>query len=236
MRQLVVFDFDWTLVDQDTDFWILETLDISLRRKMEDLMQTEEWTDNISARMKELHAKGFTREDVESALKNLPFHPAMLRTIRYLKSISSTVLCLSSANNVFIDVILEDNDIKDHFAEVITNPAKWDEGSGALLIRRRIEREDPQHNCPNKCYPNMCKGQELESFIARQGGNFDRIVYLGDGSNDYCPLLSLRSSDYALVRKRRTLEGKVRATEGDLKCQVRYWDGAWEVEEFFKQL
>jgi len=235
MRQLVVFDFDWTLVDQDTDFWVLETLDISLRRKMEDLMPTEEWTDNISARMKELHAKGFTREDVENTLKDLPFHPAMQRTIRHLKSISSTILCLSSANNVFIDTILEDKKLADHFAEVITNPARWDE-SGLLLIRRRIERGDPQHNCPNSCYQNMCKGQELESFIARQGGAFDRIVYLGDGLNDYCPLLSLRSSDYALVRKRRGLEPKVRATEGDLKCQVRYWDGAWEVEEFFKQL
>lgn len=79
-----------TLVDHDTDFYVLETLDIELRRKMEDVLYTEEWTDNVSelfatlkckslmdlcrsARMKELHAKDVKREEIEAALNDLPF-------------------------------------------------------------------------------------------------------------------------------------------------------------------
>lgn len=237
MKQLVVFDFDWTLVDQDTDFYVLETLDISLRRKMEDLMDIEEWTDNISARVKELYAKGITRKDIENALCDLPFHPSMQRTVRQLKSgpEPSTILCLSSANQVFINTILEDKGLSSHFDGIVTNPAHWDD-SGLLIVRRLIEPHDPQHNCPNNCFPNICKGQELREFIARQGKEFDRVIYLGDGSNDFCPLLDLRDSDYALVRSGRGLEPKVRANESRLKCQIRYWDGAWEVEEFFKSI
>ena len=41
-----------------------------------------------------------------------------------------------------------------------------------------------------------------------------------------------------LCRRYRALERRIKQ-EGErrgLKCQVRYWAGAWEVEEIFKQL
>lgn len=38
-------------------------------------------------------------------------------------------------------------------------------------------------------------GEELEAFMARNGGweAFDQVVYVGDGGNDLCPALHLRS-------------------------------------------
>lgn len=40
----------------------------------------------------------------------------------------------------------------------------------------------------------ICLGEELENYIARKGGlaAFDRLVYIGDGSNDFCPILRYR--------------------------------------------
>lgn len=106
----------------------------------------------------------------------------MQRALRYLKSgpVESTVICISSANEVYIDTILkvltsitylifililtsrveQDKNLSNHFDEIITNPAYW-ESNGLLNIRRRIERDDVQHGCPNDCYPNMCKGEGL---------------------------------------------------------------------------
>lgn len=105
----------------------------------------------------------------------------------------------------------------------------------------------------------MLAGDELEAFLARHRPDFDRIIYVGDGSNDFCPILRLRryrsvscntmtrsdslcmsifSQDMILCRQYRGLEKRI-AKEGEkegLKCQVRYWAGAWEVEEIFKQL
>jgi len=46
------------------------------------------------------------------------------------------------------------------------------------------------------------------------------------------------SQDMVLCRAYRGLEKRI-AKEGQregLKCQVRYWAGAWEVEEIFKSL
>lgn len=48
----------------------------------------------------------------------------------------------------------------------------------------------------------------------------------------------LYSQDMVLCRRLRSLERRI-AREGQglgLKCQVKYWDGAWEVEEIFKGL
>ena len=35
-------------------------------------------------------------------------------------------------------------------------------------------------------------GEELSAFLARHQTAFDRIVYIGDGSNDFCPILRMR--------------------------------------------
>jgi hypothetical protein len=34
-KQLVVFDFDWSFVDQDTDRWVFEVLSTELRRLLQ---------------------------------------------------------------------------------------------------------------------------------------------------------------------------------------------------------
>ena len=38
----------------------------------------------------------------------------------------------------------------------------------------------------------LLAGQELEAFLKRQGVEYDRIIYVGDGSNDFCPVVTLR--------------------------------------------
>jgi pyridoxal phosphate phosphatase PHOSPHO2 len=135
----------------------------------------------------------------------------MVRAVTKLKAADNTTfLCLSNANTVFIPTILEDKGLSTLFDEVITNPAEWD-SSGLLKLRRRVDPEGPQHNCLVGCQPNMCKGwtqysitsdldntnfpfagEELTAYLQRKGVEFDRIVYVGDGNNDFCPVLRLR--------------------------------------------
>lgn len=106
----------------------------------------------------------------------------------------------------------------------------------------------------------MCKGEELEDYFRREGGRvqYNRIVYIGDGSNDFCPLLRLTrcvhpstfhlqnkqmakkaySNDLALVRYDYGLARRI-AKEGKsagMTVPVKYWDGAWEVELAFEEL
>jgi len=161
----------------------------------------------------------------------------MIRGVKNVKAAESpktSFLCISNANSVFIDTILKDKGLENLFDEIVTNPAEWD-SSGLLKLRRRVDPDGPQHNCSIGCSPNMCKGDELTNFLDRNPTTFDRLIYVGDGSNDYCPALRLRSQDILLCRRHRGLEQKI-AKLGGLKCQVKYWSGAWEVEEIFTKL
>ncbi|KZT10958.1 uncharacterized protein LAESUDRAFT_809809 [Laetiporus sulphureus 93-53] len=239
-KQLVVFDFDWSLADQDSDRWVFEVLAPELRRKMKTLKQEVQWTDLMASSLRELHAKGVAKEEIEDVLRKMPFHPAMARGVTDLKTRSTpktTFLCLSNANIVFISTILKAQGLDTLFEEVVTNPAEWDP-SGLLKLRRRVDPEGPQHQCKVGCSPNMCKGDELDAFLDRHRTQFDRIIYVGDGTNDFCAVLRLRSQDMVLCRRHRGLEKLITGYEEEsrLKCQVRYWAGAWEVEEIFKQL
>ncbi|KAI9511171.1 phosphatase phospho-type [Russula earlei] len=228
-RQLVVFDFDWSLADQDSDRWIFEVLAPDIRRKLKNIKPDHEWTDLVAQGLRELHERGITREDIEGALRIIPFHPAMIRGVKTLKAAAkpqTTFLCLSSANSVFISTILQSKGLQDLFAEIVTNPAEWDP-SGLLKLTRHIDPNGPQHHCPLRCNPNICKGQELDAFIKRK-----------DGSNDFCPAVRLRSQDIVLCRRYRELEHRIgrEGKSAGLVCEVRYWAGAWEVEEIFGQL
>ncbi|KIM74350.1 hypothetical protein PILCRDRAFT_828346 [Piloderma croceum F 1598] len=239
-RQLVVYDFDWSMADQDTDRWIFEVNAPDLRRKMKNLASEVQWTDLVAQTLREAHSRGVTREQIEHALKIMPFHPAMVRAITKLKITANpetTLFCLSNANVVFISTILESKGLTALFEEIVTNPAEWD-SSGLLNLRRKIDPSGPQHSCKIGCSPNMCKGDELDAFLERHQPDFDRVIYVGDGSNDYCPVVRLRSQDMVLCRRYRGLENRI-AKDGEkdgLKCQVKYWAGAWEVEEIFSQI
>ncbi|KIY43278.1 hypothetical protein FISHEDRAFT_53744 [Fistulina hepatica ATCC 64428] len=238
-RQLIVFDFDWqailmSLADQDTDRWIFEVLAPDLRRKMKGLKEQMQWTDLVAQSLREAHARGITREQIEHALQIMPFHPAMARAVSDMKAEGKTTFfCLSNANFIFITTILKSKGLTHIFDEIVTNPAEWDD-SGLLKLRRRIDPTGPQHRCHIGCQPNMCKGDELEAFLGRHG-SFDRVIYVGDGANDYCPAVRLREQDILLCRSYRGLEKRINK-DGGLKCKVVKWAGAWEVEEIFGKL
>ncbi|KAN0064618.1 hypothetical protein ACQY0O_002247 [Thecaphora frezii] len=244
-KQLIVFDFDWSLADQDTDRWVHEVLSPRLRAKLKQLRTSVQFTDLCAQLLVELHeVEGKSKQDIQDALRRMPMHPGMLRGVKDLKNdqnVDTTFFLLSNSNQIYIDTILEHHGLLPPtftlFTEIVTNPANWSP-AGCLELRRRIPADAPhQHTCTVGCSPNMCKGDELEAFLARHGGRaaFDRIIYVGDGGNDYCPLLRLGNNDLALVRRYRGLQTRIEK-EGNIKAGIRYWAGAWEVEGILGEL
>ena len=79
-------------------------------------------------------------------------------------------------------------------------------------------------------------GAELDAYRARHASeSYERTVYVGDGSNDFCPVLRLGPNDIAWVRRHRGLARRI-LEEGGVRCQVRYWTGAWEAEQLLQLL
>ncbi|GAA6032347.1 hypothetical protein JCM8097_008130 [Rhodosporidiobolus ruineniae] len=237
----IVSDYDWSLLDQDTDRYVFEVLSPDLRVSLRAHKGKLQWTDNCAEHLRRLHAEGKREEDIRAALRTAPLHIAMKRAILRAKAsvepkISFTIL--SNSNEVYIDTINKHNGIDEAVDEVITNPAEFND-DGLLVVRRRIDPNGPQHTCKVGCSPNLCKGDELEAWMERNGGwdSFEKVIYIGDGGNDLCPVLHLREQDTVLARSYRELFRKLQDKTGaqDVKCQVVHWGGAWEVEKWLKE-
>lgn len=156
------------------------------------------------------------------------------------RSSEITFICLSDSNTVFINTILEHHGLANLFSTINTNPSHFSpSNSNCLLVGRRVPQGSPnQHSCKAGCPVQLCKGNELSIYITNNGGwdAYSKVVYIGDGAHDFCPLLRMRKEDLFLVRKDMGLHAKVTkdGEERGLKADVKYWTGAWEVEEWVK--
>ena len=74
------------------------------------------------------------------------------------------------------------------------------------------------------CPPNLCKGTVLDRWIAELRPA--RVIYVGDGSGDYCPATRLRPGDVLLARRapHDGLLKKCRANPAAVRAEVVEWD------------
>ncbi|KAI8075053.1 phosphatase phospho-type [Gongronella butleri] len=236
-RNLAVFDFDWSLIEQDSDHWCTSHLSAAAWAKVQEQAKSVQWTDLIDQTFSELQDQGVTIEQMQQVLQKIPFTPAMLETLKALNSHDTHVVILSDANSFFIETILEAYGVRDLVHHIITNPAHLDDHTGRLRIERRRPQSAPPHQCPHPCTPNICKGQELDAYLALHGP-YQKIMYVGDGTNDYCPATRLREGDRYFVRNGKGLKAYLEEHPDDLagiKATITYWDTSITVHEAVEQ-
>ncbi|CAB4384357.1 unnamed protein product [Rhizophagus irregularis] len=225
MKRLVVFDFDWSLIDNNSDVWIFEQLSKELAEKIVELRKKIQWTDLIHMLLDELHQQGVTRQQIENALTKIPFDPAMIEALKIIKRGKGEIIILSDANTEFIDIILKAYGVRDLVSFIISNPANWDE-DGRLHVKRLISPEDSPHKCENQCSVNICKGRELVNYLSLHPDGFNQIFYVGDSLNDFCPATKMSRNDTFLVRKGFKLEKFLASSKNELKPRIVYWQDA----------
>ncbi|KAJ3124575.1 DNA-directed RNA polymerase III core subunit ret1 [Physocladia obscura] len=225
-RLKVAFDFDFTLVDNDSDCFVFDKLSPELRKKMSELSGVVQWTDLMHQLLGELNSAGVSKAQIIGVLGNIEFNPAILQMFEAIKSSSGDVIIVSDANSVYIDEILKAKNGRQFVTEIVTNPGSWD-ASGRLNVERKV-KPPAIHGCPNVCSVNLCKGAE----ILQRMNNYDLVIYGGDGKNDFCPMTKLRSTDVALVRRGHSLEAYLKADAKrveNIKARVLWWTEANEM-------
>ncbi|CAO3670911.1 unnamed protein product [Umbelopsis ramanniana] len=230
LQNLAVFDFDWSMIEQDSDDWTINSLSPETHDWVLEKRKDIQWTDLMGQALSHLHDKGFTPNDIQRVLEQIPFHPAMKEVLRRLSGNNTTVLILSDANTVYIESILKANGVRQYVDKIVTNPAQFDT-NGRLVIDRLIPKSAQPHGCGNGCALNICKGQELNKYL-EEYGPFKKIMYVGDGANDYCPATQLHGVDKVFVRRGKSLEALLESQPErlqNIKCAVQYWNGPQEV-------
>ena len=63
--------------------------------------------------------------------------------------------------------------------------------------------------------------------------HYDRIIYLGDGANDFCPALTLTAGDVVLARKNYDLDQLIQKRNADVAADRRVDArvATWETHE-----
>lgn len=196
---LFVFDFDNTLVDDNTDTWVMKLWpDLGLQEKLRGLRrQFSCWTDLMDHVFSELHRAGCGREEVLEHMGRLAVYDQALLALRAVgECVWADAIIVSDSNSVFIDHILQQCGLESIPKEILTNPAYFD-STGRLHVQWFH-----RHCCPTcSTSPNMCKGTILTDFLSRQHEPYGCVVYVGDGRGDYCPCLKMTERDAVLCRK-----------------------------------
>lgn len=233
MDTVILFDFDHTLIDCNSDPWVVDQLGAT--QLMNSLMRVLPWTSLMDRMMLELHQQGKTVGDIEQSLKTIPVCLEMIRAIKSAHSLGCDLRIVSDANSFYIKTILENYDLLQYFSEIHTNPASVD-NDGRLRIFPYHSYTVAAHGC-ELCPANMCKGAIVDviqrSFLPESK---KRFIYLGDGRGDFCPSLKLGSEDHVLARQEYPLWKLLGQNPDLVKAQVHSWSNAKDVEDCLSKL
>ncbi|KAM7515614.1 hypothetical protein LguiA_005197 [Lonicera macranthoides] len=230
---VMVFDFDRTIIDDDSDRWVIAQM--GLTHFFNQLRPTLPWTSLMDRMMEELHSQGKTIEDIAECLRQVPLHPKIIAAIKSAHDLGCDLRVLSDANMFYIETILKHHGVFSCFSEIISNPTSED-GKGRLMISPYHELASSPHSC-NLCPPNLCKGLVIERILASTSKTGKkRFVYLGDGRGDYCPSLKLGEGDHVMPRKDFPLWDCIYDNPSLVKAKVHEWSNGEELHSVLVQL
>lgn len=236
-RFLMFFDFDETIISENSDNTVVNLLpNQQLPSWLLDSYREghyHEFSGKITAYLAD---QGVTKVALLSAVQKIPPNPGMLDLFRFLQSHQQDfeLVVVSDANTIFIETWLEHNRLGHLFRRVFTNPSLFDD-SGRLVLH-----PFHSHSCP-RCPDNMCKQAILHEYVAgrekeRGGVGFQRVFYVGDGSNDVCPTRALGPQDTAFARRdypmHKLMMEMQQSESTKIKANVVPWVTGADIEDY----
>ena len=256
---IAIFDFDMTLVDDNTDTFVIEEASAELRQIMRQRHKSGmQWTALMASMMEELASAGFSTEWIAETLGRIDMPPPVIDALtRLRREAKADLRIVSDSNAFFIDAVCRAKNLhQDVFTEIVTNPAEVDADADILRVRPFLPTP---HSCKLCTAVNMCKGdvvrrimdsiihssdtttvpytsdmksqiqqeqqeqQQQQQQAQQKNVPSPRIIYVGDGGNDFCPGAALRESDLLLARAGYRLEKRLEH-EGPVRARTIVWE------------
>ena len=237
-KTLLIFDFDKTILNDDSfGHIILNTL---TKEELQIIFnnRNENWVDGYNYALKQLKSHGITKEKFNEMLNQISLTQGMSELFNYIKEKKENYdsIILSSNYEYVIKYILNKNNIIDIFLDIITNPsreANQDEKEQFIYVLKKQE-----HNC-KICNPCSCKKNEFKEFCnTHDMNNYDKVIFICDGFNDFCLAIDLGENDITLMRKNFALYKKIKSKnfENNLKCKVQAWESGNDIINYLETI
>ncbi|KAK9706567.1 hypothetical protein RND81_07G135500 [Saponaria officinalis] len=224
---IAIFDFDKTLIEVDSDNWVVDELGFT--ELFNSLLPTMPWNTLMNTMMNVMHERGVTIDQISEVLRRIPIHPRVVPAIKAAHAMGCDLKVVSDANTFFIETLLTHLGLRDCFSEINTNPSYVD-GEGRLRIfPHHRDFVNSSHGCCNRCPPNMCKGDVIKRILRDESNK--KIIYLGDGSGDYCPSLKLRTGDHVMPRKNFPFWDLISKNTSLILARIHEWSNWDDLEQ-----
>ncbi|KAM4622481.1 phosphoethanolamine/phosphocholine phosphatase [Discoglossus pictus] len=239
LKYLLVFDFDETIINENSDDSVIQVapgqeLPEWLRQTFKDGCYNQ----YMQRVFEYLGDKGVRLQDLKDVYANIPLSPGMPDLFRFLIKNQDhfEIILLSDANMFGIESSLRSNGYQALFRRVISNPTSL-ERKGYLTLGPYHS-----HTC-RQCPANMCKRKVLTEYLkerSQDGVKFEKLLYVGDGANDFCPSVIFTSNDVAFPRKNYPMHQLIKKMEekqkGVYQAKVVPWDSAEVVSHHLQEL
>ena len=235
-RHLVIFDFDQTIIDLDSEFSMVEKYAPDLyKEKNGDLYVKDHWIEFNNYIYTRIIQNGFTYEDVKKHFQSLNLSPKMEELLNYLRENKSKfeTIIVTGNNEQVVDLVLSSHGIKDCFDYILCNKSILDEKN----IFKIWAVNEKYENCEDD-KPFLCKSLFFEDFIKDKKNCFDRIFYIGDGKNDFCLSKKLGKNDIVFPRFNYSLYKILFDKNGknEVKAQIVPWKNGKDICDVLKKL
>lgn len=199
-RFLLTFDFDETIVDENSDDSIVraapgQRLPESLRATYREGFYNE----YMQRVFKYLDEQGVRRRDLRAVCEAIALSRGMGDLLQFVakQGAGFEVIRFSDANTFVVESALRATGHLGLFCRILGNLSGPD--ARGLLALRPFH----SHSCA-RCPTNMCKHKVLSDSLrvrVQDGAHFECLFYVGDSANDFLPMGLLANSDVALPRR-----------------------------------
>ena len=237
-KVLFVFDLDNTLTLTGGDFSTFELLKVKDKGKeLLSLWPKLSWCDIINLLMKEFKKQNTTIEEIKYQIQRNLLNPGMFELLSYIKENKekADIILVSGSNIISIEWQLQSFKLDDgFFKKIFANPS-------SISLENLIEVGSYSLNdCSNSnCEKDMCKKLIVEDYLnacSQNGQNYLKTIYVGDGTNDYCPGTILTKSDILFPRHNFPLFKMLFESEqpNSLLCEIVPWNDGFQILNYIK--
>ena len=228
-KNLLLLDFDGTIVDGDIIFTMFEkTLNKEEYKSVTDFDNLN-YAESIDKYYKIMKTKNKTINDINPILEEMKFNEGIPELFNYIrKNKNKFFLILITGDDIYpTTYFLKKKGYIDLFDYFIGIPSNINENDTMVTLNYL-----PPHSC-NFCDESLCKANEFLKFLEKnkQFKN-NKIFYICDGWNDYCLSSKyLRNNDVILIREGFSFWKMLKKEEynKNIRSKVIYWNNGTNI-------
>ena len=234
-KHLVIFDFDQTIIDLDSEFSLVEKYAQNLYKEKNGNFYVEDhWIEFNNYIYTRILENGYTYKDVKDYYKSLNLSPKMEELLNYLRQnkLKFETIIITGNNDQVVDLVLSSHGIKDCFEHILCNKSILDEKN---IFKIWSINEKYEHCIDDK--PFLCKSLFFEDFIKDKKDYFDKIFFIGDGKNDFCLAKKLGKNDIVFPRVKYSLYKILFDKNGknEVNAEIIPWNDGKDICEILKK-